>query len=55
MKKGGWAIGGENITSLVNKDGEEEANRKTFEKKRQSSLFRSGYGDPQDAKSCAIM
>jgi len=27
MKKGGWEIGNENATTIVNKDGEEEAER----------------------------
>ena len=61
MKKGGWNISGENTTTLTNKDGEEEANRRSWEQKRQASLYRSGtFGssgtyDPQDNKSCAIM
>jgi len=61
MKKGGWNIGSENVTVLTNKDGEEEANRKSKEEKRQGSLFRSGHGqyvyDPANpnSKSCAIM
>jgi hypothetical protein len=58
MKKGGWIIGSENQTVLVNKDGEEEASRKSWEQKRQASLFRSGVFAPghEDAqKSCAIM
>ena len=62
MKKGGWNISGENVTKLQNKDGEEEANRRSWEQKRQASLYRSGtFGssassyDPQDSKSCAIM
>jgi hypothetical protein len=61
MKKGGWIISGENATKLVNKDGEEEATRTSWEQKRQGSLYRSGAfpagttdsDDPH--KSCAIM
>lgn len=58
MKKGGWVIGGENVTSLTNKDGEEVASRKSWEQKRHASLHRSGtFGYEQDpnSKSCAIM
>ena len=61
MKKGGWNIGTENITTLTNKEGEEEANRKSKEEKRQGSIYRSGHGqyvyDPANpnSKSCAIM
>jgi len=61
MKKGGWIISGENVTKLVNKDGEEEATRTSWEQKRQGSLYRSGAfptgtADSSDPhKSCAIM
>ena len=63
MKKGGWNISGENVTKLVNKDGEEEAARTSWEQKRQGSLYRSGVfapgtaesDDPNNSKSCAIM
>lgn len=60
MKKGGWIIGSENVTTVVNKDGEEEANRRSWEQKRQGSLYRSGTfgssGYQADSnKSCAIM
>ena len=58
FKKGGWVIGGENETRLVNKEGEEEANRATHEEKRVTSAHRSGYlsGRPADeSKNCAIM
>ena len=36
MKKGGWEIGEENVTTLTNKDGEEEALRNS---RRQRSVF----------------
>jgi len=63
MKKGGWVISGENVTKLMNKDGEEEATRTSWEQKRQGSLYRSGVfspgsvdlDDPNNSKSCAIM
>ena len=43
---------------LVNKDGEEEANRTTHEEKRETSAHRSGYltGRAVDeSQKCAIM
>lgn len=61
MKKGGWNIGGENVISLVNKEGEEEANRRSYEQIKKGSLYRSGvYGSSYEqetshSKSCAIM
>jgi len=63
MKKGGWVISGENVTKLMNKEGEEEATRTSWEQKRQGSLYRSGVfspgstdpDDPNNSKSCAIM
>jgi len=63
MKKGGWVISGENVTKLINKEGEEEATRTSWEQKRQGSLYRSGVfspgtvdpDDPNNSKSCAIM
>ncbi len=57
MKKGGWVIGSENYTTLVNKDGVEEAGRKSWEQKRATSYFRSGSGSTYGAKdgSCSVM
>jgi len=63
MKKGGWAISGENVTKLLNKEGEDESIRTSFEQKRTGSLYRSGVfspgtvdpDDPNNSKSCAIM
>jgi len=63
MKKGGWVISAENVTKLINKEGEEEATRTSKEQKRQGSLYRSGVfspgsvdpDDPNNSKSCAIM
>jgi lamin B len=62
MKKGGWMIGSENKTVLVNKEGEEEACRTTREEHRQSSSFLSGSGTLRSGsqagaadKSCRIM
>lgn len=58
FKKGGWVIGSINETILNNKDGEEEANRKSHEEKRESSSHQIGYtrASAEDAgKSCAIM
>ena len=63
MKKGGWVISGENVTKLLNKEGEDESTRTSFEQKRTGSLYRSGVfspgtvdpDDPNNSKSCAIM
>jgi len=57
MKKGGWNIGSENVTTLLNKEGIEEAKRESHEETRDTSLHRVGtYGRrPDDSKSCAIM
>ena len=63
MKKGGWVISGENVTKLLNKEGEDESVRTSFEQKRTGSLYRSGVfspgtvdpDDPNNSKSCAIM
>jgi lamin B len=60
MKKGGWVIGGENTTVLTNKDGEEEASRRSWEQKRlrstlSSGMFSTSYQQDPNSKSCAIM
>jgi hypothetical protein len=60
MKKGGWKIGTESKTVLVNKEGEEEACRITREERSTSSSYSSGSGvlrsEPGAAdKSCFIM
>ena len=57
MKKGGWVIGPQNKTVLVNKDGAEEACRLSREQRRQLGTYRRGTGflRGQDDKSCAIM
>jgi hypothetical protein len=57
MKKGGWNIGSENVTTLANKEGIEEAKRESHEETRDTSLHRLGtYGRrSDDSKSCAIM
>lgn len=60
MKKGGWVIGGENTTTLTNKDNEAESTRKSWETKRHAGLHRSGiFGSSSttddQSKSCAIM
>merc|ERR1719412_746449 len=57
MKKGGWVIGPQNETVLVNKDRAEEACRLSREKRRQLGTYRRGAGfiQDQDDKSCAIM
>ena len=59
-KEGGWVIGAQNLTTLNNKEGEQEAERKSWEEKRQSSLHQSGhyrsrYLANEESKSCAIM
>jgi lamin B len=55
MKKGGWAIGSQNKTVLINKDGNEEACRVSREERRRVTRrgIRSIRG--QEDKSCAIM
>ena len=58
MKKGGWAVGTQNKTVLVNKDGNEEAVRLSREERRQIGTYRRGVGSVrpgQEDKSCAIM
>ena len=58
MKKGGWAVGTQNKTVLLNKDGTEEAVRLSREERRQVGTYRRGVGSirrGQDDKSCAIM
>lgn len=61
MKKGGWFIGSENVTMMTNKEGDEEAVRKSWEERRKVGTYRSGtvsqlFGhSDQDSKSCAIM
>merc|ERR1719412_683461 len=42
MKKGGWAVGSQNKTVLVNKDGAEEATRTSREERRQTGSYRRG-------------
>jgi hypothetical protein len=58
MKKGGWVVGTQNKTVLVNKDGNEEAVRLSREERRQIGTYRRGTGSVQrrqEDKSCAIM
>jgi len=62
MKKGGWEIGEENVTTLTNKDGEEEALRNSRRQRSLSGSTRyglsrvySGGADADDASKCAIM
>jgi len=58
MKKGGWVVGSQNKTVLVNKDGNEEAVRLSREERRQVGTYRRGVGtvrQGQEDKSCAIM
>jgi hypothetical protein len=58
MKKGGWAIGDESATTLVNKDGEEEARRENKEERLLTGSV-SAYGTGASAagreKSCVLM
>jgi len=57
FKKGGWIIGIENETKLINKDGEDVAVRKSHEEKREVSAKRSYRARSSDDnnKSCAMM
>ena len=57
FKKGGWTIGIENETKLINKDGEDVAVRKSHEERREVSAKRSyrARGADDSNKSCAMM
>lgn len=55
MKKGGWAVGSQNKTVLVNKDGAEEATRTSREERRQTGSYRRGtLSQGENNKSCSI-
>ena len=62
MKKGGWTVGDENTTTLINKDKDEEANRYSRKEKGVSGSIRAQRagqlygqaGDPNN-QNCAIM
>jgi len=57
MKKGGWLIGEESSTFLVNKEGEEEARRENKQERRLSGTI-SSYGtaaSPGRDKNCVVM
>lgn len=58
MKRGGWEIGDENVTTLKDKSGEDAAVR-TSQRQRSitgSTLFGSGrVYSAEEGKSCAIM
>jgi len=55
MKKGGWAVGSQNKTVLVNKDGAEEATRMSREERRQTGSYRRGtLSQGENNKSCSI-
>ena len=61
MKKGGWEIGEENVTTLTNKEGEEEALRNSRRQRSLSGSTRYGLsrvysgGEDADGNKCAIM
>ena len=64
MKKGGWTIGEENATVLVNKAGEEEATRLSKKEKaitgsirkaRAAHMYSQNGALEGDEKNCAIM
>ena len=61
MKKGGWEIGEENVTTLTNKEGEEEALRNSRRQRTLSGSTRYGLsrvysdGEDADANKCAVM
>jgi len=58
MKKGGWAIGDESATTLVNKDGEEEARRENKEERRLTgtvSAYGAGASPAGRDKNCVLM
>ncbi len=57
MKKGGWVIGEESSTTLVNKDGEEEARRENKEERRLTGSVGSfgAAASPARDKNCILM
>lgn len=57
MKKGGWVIGEESATTLVNKDGGEEARRENKEERRLTGsigTYGAGASAARD-KNCVLM